>query len=48
VQFIRHLPKLTPDEAARIDAAMPKSATDLAREKEIEDFLKPAPAAHGQ
>ena len=44
VQFIRRVPTLTPDDVARVEAAMPKSAADLAREKEIEDFLTPAPS----
>ena len=42
VRFIRHLPALTPEEIARIDALLPKSPADLKLEQDIEDFLKPA------
>jgi mono/diheme cytochrome c family protein len=42
VDLIRHLPKLSAEEQSRIEAAMPKSAADIRREREIEDFLKPS------
>ena len=42
VRFIRHVPALTSDEIAHIEALMPKSPADLKQAQEIEDFLKPA------
>jgi mono/diheme cytochrome c family protein len=55
VQFIRKLPKLTPDEIERMQEVNPKSATELREEEEARKFLagennapKPAPAhKHG-
>jgi mono/diheme cytochrome c family protein len=44
VRFIRHVPALTAEEIAQIEALMPRSPADLKREREIEEFLKPAPS----
>ena len=41
VAFIRHLPKLTPDERVRMEALNPRSPADEERDKAIEDFLRP-------
>lgn len=57
VWFIRHLPKLTPAELTEMEALNPKTAAELARDKEVSDFLsggsptksdvaKPAPHKH--
>ena len=40
VGFIRHLPKLTPDEIKEMEAMNPKSAHEAMEEKEEDDFLK--------
>ena len=50
VRFIRHLPALTPEELTSMERLNPKSAADLARDKEIEAFLegKPPPPAAGK
>lgn len=40
VWFIRHLPRLTPTELREMEALNPKSAADLERERDIQDFLK--------
>jgi hypothetical protein len=40
VRFIRHLPSLTGDEIARMEALNPKSAAQREEERKIEDFLK--------
>ena len=39
VQFIRHLPALTPQEIAEMEALNPKSPDELQKEDEIEKFL---------
>ena len=52
VHFIRHLPKLTPEEMAEMQALNPKSPEEWKRMAEEEEFLKgdedraAAPAAH--
>jgi len=51
VQFIRHLPALTPDEAAQMEALNPRSAEEWQERQAEEDFLKgkgtaPAPGGH--
>jgi len=43
VSFIRHLPVLTPEEIEEMEALNPRSATDMEREREIEDFLRGGP-----
>ena len=40
VRFIRHLPVLTPEELTAMEKLNPKSAGELARDREIDDFLK--------
>ena len=40
VRFIRHLPALTPDELTAMEKLNPKSASELARDREIDEFLK--------
>lgn len=40
VLFIRHLPRITPEELRRMEALNPKSAAELERERQIQDFLK--------
>jgi mono/diheme cytochrome c family protein len=40
VHFIRHLPRLTPDEIKEMERLNPRSPADDQREREIEDFLK--------
>ena len=51
VRFIRHLPALTPEEITAMEKLNPKSAAELARDREIEEFLKgsttPAPKKGG-
>jgi len=39
VQFIRHLPGITPEELMEMEMLNPKSAADHEMESEIEDFL---------
>ena len=49
VHFIRHVPRLTPDEISRIDALMPKSPAALKLEQDIQDFLRSdAPKGRGR
>ena len=43
VLFIRHLPKLTPEEEKGMDRLNPKSAAEAAEESEEERFLNEAP-----
>jgi mono/diheme cytochrome c family protein len=47
VRFIRHLPALTKEELTAMEELNPKSAADLARDRQIDEFLKgsdsPAP-----
>jgi mono/diheme cytochrome c family protein len=45
VLFLRHLPKLTPDELKDMERFNPKSAAEVEEEKQEEDFLNGAPAA---
>ena len=40
VLFIRHLPRLTPEEIREMEALNPKSAADLEAERRIQEFLK--------
>lgn len=40
VLFIRHLPQITPEEVADMEQLNPKSAADIERERQIEDFLQ--------
>ena len=40
VRFIRHLPALTPQELTSMEKLNPKSAGELARDREIDEFLK--------
>jgi hypothetical protein len=51
VRFIRHLPALTPKELTTMEELTPKSASDLARDRQIDEFLKgsasPAPKKGG-
>ena len=47
VRFIRHLPALTPEELTAMEKLNPKSAAELARDREIDEFLRgaaPGPA----
>ncbi len=51
VTFIRHLPKLTPEELARMEQLNPKSPEELKQRREEEEFLKggsppPPPTRH--
>jgi len=39
VQFIRHLPRLTPEEETDMEALNPKSQADAAHKMEIDQFL---------
>jgi len=39
VLFIRHLPRLTPAELGEMETLNPKSAADLERERQIQEFL---------
>jgi mono/diheme cytochrome c family protein len=51
VDFIRHLPQLSPQERAEMEKNNPKSPADRAEEKQEEDFLngaKPAPMEHSE
>jgi len=56
VDFIRHLPSLTDEEAERMEALNPKSADEWRQEEEIRRFLagedvkvpEAAPHAHGE
>ncbi len=43
VLFIRHLPEITTEELADMEALNPRSAADLALEQEIDDFLSGGP-----
>lgn len=43
VTFIRHLPKLTPEELARMQQLNPKSADERRQQREEEEFLKGDP-----
>ena len=51
VRFIRHLPALTQKELATMEELVPKSASELARDRQIDEFLKgsdsPAPKKGG-
>jgi hypothetical protein len=40
VAFIRHLPKLTPEELARMEELNPRSREELERERAEEEFLR--------
>ena len=40
VRFIRHLPALTPDELTAMEKLNPKSAAELVRDRDIDEFLK--------
>ena len=40
VRFIRHLPALTAEELTAMEKLNPKSAAELARDRDIDDFLK--------
>jgi mono/diheme cytochrome c family protein len=40
VHFIRHLPRMTPDEVAQMKEMNPKSPSESAREEEIRKFLQ--------
>ena len=47
VQFIRHLPEITPEEVAQMEAMNPRSPAEIRQEIEAERFLRgdePAPA----
>jgi mono/diheme cytochrome c family protein len=51
VDFIRHLPRLTPEERIQMEALNPKGPEELRERQDEEDFLKgasvaPAKAAH--
>ena len=39
VHFIRHLPKLTPEEEAEMESLNPKGPDDLEEEKQEKEFL---------
>jgi mono/diheme cytochrome c family protein len=39
VRFIRHLPQITPEEVARMEALNPKTAGDEMHKHDIDDFL---------
>ena len=39
VQFIRHLPAITPEELREMEALNPRSAADVEQEQAIDDFL---------
>jgi cytochrome c len=39
VQFIRHLPDITPQELMEMEALNPRSAADIEQEQAIDDFL---------
>ena len=48
VNFIRHLPKITPEEVAQMEALNPKPPAEIRQEIEAEQFLSgadPSPAA---
>jgi len=50
VQFIRHLPALTPDEVARMEALNPRSVAEWQERQAEEEFLRgkgPAPGSRG-
>jgi mono/diheme cytochrome c family protein len=49
VHFIRHLPRMTPDEIERMGTLTPRSADEIRQEIEAEQFLQggdPAPPVH--
>ncbi len=50
VHFIRHLPRLTPEEVGEMEGLNPKSPAEIEEARRIEDFLRggtaPAPAPH--
>ena len=52
VHFIRHLPKITPEELAQMESLNPKSRTEMAEEEEMRKFLEggapeaPSPSGH--
>jgi hypothetical protein len=49
VHVIRHLPRLTPDERARVEHSMPRSVDAVRQEIEEETFLnggETPPSAH--
>jgi len=49
VHFIRHLPRMTEDEIARVEALTPRSPEEIRQEIEAERFLEggdPPPPAH--
>ena len=43
VRFIRHLPKLSPEDLARMETLNPKSQMDAEQAAEIDDFLSGGP-----
>jgi mono/diheme cytochrome c family protein len=45
VHFIRHLPRLTPDEIEKMESLNPKSSEEIRQEIEAEQFLNGADAA---
>lgn len=47
VHFIRHLPRLTPDEIRQMERFNPKSAADLEEEQDEQRFLNGEPPAIG-
>ena len=48
VHFIRHLPKLTPEDIQRMEGLNPKSAEEWREEEEARRFLEGAPAESSQ
>lgn len=48
VHFIRRLPQLTPDEIKDMERFNPRSPADDQRDRDIDDFLKGAPAKTGR
>jgi hypothetical protein len=40
VHFIRHLPKLTPEEIAEMESLNPKSPAEIREQIKEEEFLK--------
>jgi len=52
VHFIRHLPKITPEELAQMELLNPRSPKEIAEEEEMRKFLEggtpeaPAPSGH--
>ena len=45
VHFIRHLPRMTPDEIERMDTLTPRSADEIRQEIAAEQFLQGGDAA---